>query len=441
MKDKLKIRKTTIPAHSRDAYAGQDGISIASPAYGIDFLDHGLTLQRKANPAIVGNGTEASLGNHTNLPDRLKAGIEGISGLALDDVRVHYNSPKPATLQALAYTQGREIHIGPGQERHLPHEAWHVVQQKQARVRPTFQMKGVDINADARLEKEADLFGKQAVQRQALAPNQLLNSNPIPCNRNTRDRVTGDGMTINNTAGAPDTTLQMKWIDDRTGPYYEWDTHLDGVQWYALRSDPEVMFFTIVDPQNTDTTLAELAGPENAKHRSEWVGLSGSDSYGHLDPSLILIPTEPELNQELESLKTKGQTLRPFVPQKSVYVLSPGRRDIQELTQYVPTRFTTEYIFDYENNIFATGERNPSSWMLERHPYIAREAGANLNKLAGGMLRVMGDQIFTNEASGHYGENWTDARREQFKKHVRSLFPGKPITHSKNYMFNPSDKV
>ena len=41
-----------------------------------------------------------------------------------------------------AYTQGSDIHLGPGQEQHLPHEAWHVVQQKQGRVTATTQMKG-----------------------------------------------------------------------------------------------------------------------------------------------------------------------------------------------------------------------------------------------------------------------------------------------------------
>jgi hypothetical protein len=82
----------------------------------------------------------------------------------MDDVRVHYNSSKPAQLQALAYTQGTEIHVGPGQERHLPHEAWHVVQQKQGRVMPTMQAKGVVINDDGGLEREADLMGKKATQ-------------------------------------------------------------------------------------------------------------------------------------------------------------------------------------------------------------------------------------------------------------------------------------
>jgi len=90
------------------------------------------------------------------LPARLRAGVEGLSGIAMDDVRVHRNSDEPAKLGALAFTRGTEIHLGPGQEEHLPHEAWHVVQQKQGRVQATTQMKGAAVNEDARLEREAD---------------------------------------------------------------------------------------------------------------------------------------------------------------------------------------------------------------------------------------------------------------------------------------------
>lgn len=98
--------------------------------------------------------------NNTGLPDQLKSGIESLSGLSMDHVKVHYNSSKPAQLQAHAYTQAGEIHVGPGQEQHLPHEAWHVVQQAQGRVRPTLQMKGgLAVNDDAGLEREADLMG------------------------------------------------------------------------------------------------------------------------------------------------------------------------------------------------------------------------------------------------------------------------------------------
>ncbi|WP_299494308.1 DUF4157 domain-containing protein [uncultured Shewanella sp.] len=101
--------------------------------------------------------------NNTGLPDNLKTGIENLSGYSMDDVKVHYNSNKPDQLQAHAYAQGSDIHLASGQERHLPHEAWHVVQQKQGRVKPTVQMKGkVNVNNDAGLEKEADMMGAKA---------------------------------------------------------------------------------------------------------------------------------------------------------------------------------------------------------------------------------------------------------------------------------------
>ena len=102
--------------------------------------------------------------NTTGLPDGLKSGIEGLSGYSLNDVNVHYNSAKPAQLQAHAYAQGSEIHVGPGQEKHLPHEAWHVVQQKQGRVKPTVQMKELAVNDDSTLELEADRMGDEATR-------------------------------------------------------------------------------------------------------------------------------------------------------------------------------------------------------------------------------------------------------------------------------------
>jgi len=103
--------------------------------------------------------------NNSGLPDSLKSGVENLSGLSMDDVKVHYNSDKPAQLNAHAYAQGTDIHIASGQEKHLPHEAWHVVQQKQGRVQPTMMMKAkVPVNDDQGLEKEADVMGARALQ-------------------------------------------------------------------------------------------------------------------------------------------------------------------------------------------------------------------------------------------------------------------------------------
>lgn len=110
--------------------------------------------------------------NNTGMPDNLKSGIENLSGYSMDDVKVHYNSDKPAQLNAHAYAQGTDIHVAPGQEQHLPHEAWHVVQQKQGRVQPTMQMKaGVPVNDDAGLENEADVMGAKALASAQLVPS------------------------------------------------------------------------------------------------------------------------------------------------------------------------------------------------------------------------------------------------------------------------------
>jgi hypothetical protein len=135
------------------ASAGPDGVALAPPTYGLESADRaqtevapqadpeqffGAPLQMKA--ALSAVSSDAGSGpalqqNRTSLPDVLKTGIEALSGMSLDDVRVHTNLPKPAQLNALACAQDTDIHVAPGQERHLPHEAWHVVQQKQGRVK------------------------------------------------------------------------------------------------------------------------------------------------------------------------------------------------------------------------------------------------------------------------------------------------------------------
>lgn len=122
-------------------------------------------LQPKMAPAATLQRQEdGARPNRTGMPDQLKSGIESLSGMSMDHVKVHYNSPQPAQLNALAYAQGSDIHVGPGQEQHVPHEAWHVVQQAQGRVQPTTQMKeGVAVNNDPGLEHEADVMGAKAM--------------------------------------------------------------------------------------------------------------------------------------------------------------------------------------------------------------------------------------------------------------------------------------
>lgn len=140
--------------------------------------DHTSQLRSAADPGRTEDtGTSQGKQNNTGMPDDLKSGIESMSGYDMGDVRVHYNSAKPAQLQALAYAQGTDIHVAPGQEKHLPHEAWHVVQQKQGRVQATMQMKeGIPVNDDRGLETEADVMGARAAAQGKIIQNAQLKS-------------------------------------------------------------------------------------------------------------------------------------------------------------------------------------------------------------------------------------------------------------------------
>ncbi len=47
--------------------------------------------------------------NNTGMPDKLKTGIESLSGMSMDHVKVHYNSAKPAQLCSHTYNQANQF--------------------------------------------------------------------------------------------------------------------------------------------------------------------------------------------------------------------------------------------------------------------------------------------------------------------------------------------
>jgi len=92
----------------------------------------------------------------SKLPEKLKAGIERLSGAKLDNIEVHHDSEKPGQIGALAYAKGSDIYLAPGQEDTLPHEAWHAAQQKQGIVKPTDIVKGKSENSGDKLETKTN---------------------------------------------------------------------------------------------------------------------------------------------------------------------------------------------------------------------------------------------------------------------------------------------
>lgn len=149
---------------------------------------------------------DQSASNKTGLPDQLKSGVEKLSGYSMDDVKVHRNSSKPAQLQAHAYAQGTDIHLGSGQEKHLPHEAWHVVQQKQGRVKPTTSQGGTPVNDNQALEKEADVMGAKATKTQS--SNQQLETTSTPDNNPVQRKIGKDGNVIFGLSGKDRTAIE-----------------------------------------------------------------------------------------------------------------------------------------------------------------------------------------------------------------------------------------
>lgn len=136
------------------------------------------STQLKRHQAMMNaNDSKQNASPPNGLPWQLKRGIESLSGHNMDDVVLHRNSSAPAQLNAHAFARGNEIHLAPGQEKHLPHEAWHIAQQKQGRVKPTLQLKNkVAINDDSELESEADIMGEKAMN---LGQNELTDATQL----------------------------------------------------------------------------------------------------------------------------------------------------------------------------------------------------------------------------------------------------------------------
>ncbi|MBL6448136.1 DUF4157 domain-containing protein [Fulvivirga sp. 29W222] len=175
MKDNISASSHNTGTYSNNLNQSKNSLSGSNLDRNTNFTDNlskgnlqNITTQLKKEGTSGPKSSQTPNSNKTGLPDNLKAGIENLSGYSMDDVKVHYNSPKPAQLNAHAYAQGTDIHVAPGQEQHLPHEAWHTVQQKQGRVQPTMQMKGgMNVNDDTSLEREADVMGAKAIQTKA----------------------------------------------------------------------------------------------------------------------------------------------------------------------------------------------------------------------------------------------------------------------------------
>lgn len=127
------------------------------------------TIQRKSGPGVEAFQVplQPKSGGQP-IPDQVRAKMEAAFGMDFSDVRVHVGQ-EAASIGAIAYTWGTNIHFAPGQynphtiqgQKLLGHELWHVVQQKSGRVSNPFGS-GVAVVQDHALEAEADRMGVKA---------------------------------------------------------------------------------------------------------------------------------------------------------------------------------------------------------------------------------------------------------------------------------------
>ncbi len=129
-------------------------------------------IQRKHKPPIqakqrpIQRQTESTTSQSQSNEAQVKHNVSVLKGQDVTQAKVHYNSSEPAKINAAAYAQGMEVHLAPGQEKHLGHELTHVAQQMGGQVTANRQANNglVNINDDPKLEQEADQIGAKASQ-------------------------------------------------------------------------------------------------------------------------------------------------------------------------------------------------------------------------------------------------------------------------------------
>lgn len=224
--------------------------------------------------------------NRTGLPDNLKAGIENLSGMAMDDVRVHYNSSAPAKVQALAFTQGTNIHVAPNQEKHLPHEAWHVVQQKQGRVRPTGEFEKTSINDDPVLESEADRMGSSATSVGFSASNNAHRKSVANSNH----------------------TVQAVWVETQDKGVSKWNVPIDGVNWFS--DSDGMMWFEIAKAslikEGKIEDYKKLQGQKKSWHEWNEISISPHPDWSGFDPDRNDLPVISQIQVIANMNRTGG---------------------------------------------------------------------------------------------------------------------------------------
>jgi hypothetical protein len=381
--------------------------------------------------------------NLTGMPSQLRAGIESLSGMDMSDVRVHRNSGNPAQLNALAYAQGKDIHLGPGQEQHLPHEAWHVVQQAQGRVAPTRLMETeVAVNDDACLEHEADVMGARALQMQtdagqaaperpaglqALAdvpgaqaqfasgegprsaagiersPRMVAQRNQIAAMlgspaQNTRaalaDGATAPGPTVTAARSQPHlrqfagtTTsarepgiIQAIWKEGDSPDVMYWDQVLGGLKWFWQKSTNKMIFR--IEKENDDKDIQKILVELSKTKRSYDDWIKEWKDYGWIDP---------DAKHKEAFSDYVDRIIRSYPPDSYIYIGLGASCDL--ILEYLKVKYGIESASIPISSANALPVNEDETWTAEQltnlRNYIAETVGSKVINATDKQLLVM----------------------------------------------------
>lgn len=302
---------------------------------------------------------------HNGLPQALKSGVEQLSGISMDDVQVHYNSSKPAQLNAHAYAQGNQIHLASGQEQHLPHEAWHVVQQKQGRVKPTVQLKqSIPVNDDTNLEREADLMGQKAAQLKVSSEAEQ----PILAQRSLPGLAVVQGVFIK--------TKDGRYQDTETGDFFVF-RYQNNAGNYILEGERRMVMITpkgvLIESQPKPKPSSETH--DNSPEKEKESPPTFMESSSEIEEGIVEFPeTEGKegLNEDMQASKLTSDLTFQIV----LFPLSTGELVGKEESDFPDHKYTANQLLvesilmgdqDRPDTRFENQESHTVAWTLVRH--------------------------------------------------------------------------
>ncbi|MDZ8228313.1 eCIS core domain-containing protein [Nostoc sp. ChiVER01] len=276
-----------------------------------------------AASADVEAGIQKARSSGQPLVESIREPMEQAFRADFSGVRVHTDSQADQlnqSIQAKAFTTGQDVFFRQGAyepgsrggQELLAHELTHVVQQNGGAVRRSHLPQQM-LPQKTATETSSTSVGEGVIHEKGemtgyiQESSEVLHPNKIGIPDQLKTGIENLSFESNNfsKAGTPTfqlrvlsfsaSTIQAKWIDEDASPYYKWDKPLDGVQWYALKKDPNTMFFYPID-EKIKTETAKLSGPSQARRRSEWLEASGGeDTHAELDASIVKLLEENKM--------------------------------------------------------------------------------------------------------------------------------------------------